>query len=236
MFTHRIDEESNWSGRGAWTGVRGAKTRPPHFSVLNWLVRRVWDGKVPEKLRCEWKTSRKHRVNILTAGKHGKLVENHVLCWRCSCQARKGGKVFFRPMRAVKVDRKVSLVKSERIWWKMDGIAWRVVEAPRHQPEVVQRSQTLLPFLFLKSITLIFSQFSTPHERSDIQDFSFSLWISHIDTLFTCLLERESFHTSLFTFLSLYYVLKISGHRSKFSHIFPFLRFTFNFASKSVRK
>lgn len=149
MFTHRIDEESNWGGRGESTGVRGAKMRPSHFSVFNWLVRRVWDEKVPEKLRCEWKTSRKHRVNILTAGKHGKLVENHVLCWRCSCQARKGGKVFFARCGQWKSIEKV------RLWNPREfGGKWmELLDASCSHLEVesAQSLQILLPFHFFKN-------------------------------------------------------------------------------------
>lgn len=80
----------------------------------------------------------------------------------------KGEKFFFRPMRAVKVDRKGSLMKSKRIWWKMDGIAWRVVQPPGGgiRPEVADFvTFSLLKIHFFEFLSIFDSARAKWHSR-----------------------------------------------------------------------
>lgn len=236
MFTHRIDEESNWGGRGESTGVRGAKTRPSHFSVFNWLVRRVWDEKVPEKLRCEWKTSWKHRVNILTAGKHGKLVENHVLCWRCSCQARKGGKVFFSPdagseSRSKRFAYEIRENLVENGW----NCLTRRTATWRWNPPRGCRFCYLFTFLKIHFFEFL-SIFDSARAKWHSRFFVFFVNQPHRHSLHLFTRKGILPHELIYILITL---LRLENFRASFgifSHFFPFLRFTFNFASKSVRK
>lgn len=179
MFTHRIDEESNWGGRG-WPSVR--KCNPRIFFVFNWLVHGVWDEKVLESFSA----SRKHHESIESIYWLQESTENLLkimFCVDAVLVRREKGESFLHPNRAVKVDRKVSLMKFEiflKSWWNcLTNVA----------------SQIFYLFHFLKSIFTSFSRifffFNFCFHTSEVtfKIFRF-LWESTTSTLFSLVYSK----------------------------------------------